>query len=442
MVPLHQLVAGALKNNGRALVIGRQTFGKGSVQVLHDFSEPGRSDEEAALKLTVAQYLTPGDVSIQEVGITPDVLLLPGRALKELVERDNALIVDRDPWWPPSLGPREAAFDVGGQEHDPRHCRRQFAARSKCGGHGPGALAQPSAIADCLVAAGRVDVDLIDQPLLDPGLDVQVNSSGGAQSSCHVPHARQVRLGAVHGHGYPRAVLGQCGMELAQELGQILAAQVCPRLFVKRLRADIHAVASRELGDDRRVEAELVFVALAQRLIVDLLAGQRVGDLLGPQVRLLNAGLLLGARLVIQEDVALDDLAGRQVPVIDALCHIVLIHRLAEVPQVVKREAEEHESGDDGADAEGVQVSQLAVQLPGVAIQHAGPNAIQLVLGSDINVYGMARSFQLVQVFPDLTVLENLLTHLRLERDVAELLDVLRRNLEWDRQPACECRYQ
>jgi carboxyl-terminal processing protease len=80
-----EIVAGALKNNGRALVIGRQTFGKGSVQVLHDFNEPGRPDEEAALKLTIAQYLTPGDVSIQETGITPDVLLLPGRALREQV---------------------------------------------------------------------------------------------------------------------------------------------------------------------------------------------------------------------------------------------------------------------------------------------------------------------------------------------------------------------
>jgi carboxyl-terminal processing protease len=80
-----EIVAGALKNNGRALVIGRQTFGKGSVQVLYDFSEPGRPTEEAALKLTIAQYLTPGDVSIQETGIGPDVLLLPGRALKEQV---------------------------------------------------------------------------------------------------------------------------------------------------------------------------------------------------------------------------------------------------------------------------------------------------------------------------------------------------------------------
>ncbi len=77
-----EIVAGALKNNNRALVIGRQTFGKGSVQVLYDFSDPTNPRQESALKLTIAQYLTPGDVSIQEVGVTPDVLLLPGRVLK------------------------------------------------------------------------------------------------------------------------------------------------------------------------------------------------------------------------------------------------------------------------------------------------------------------------------------------------------------------------
>jgi carboxyl-terminal processing protease len=80
-----EIVAGALKNNDRALVVGRQTFGKGSVQQLYDFTESGRPGEEAALKLTVAEYLTPGDVSIQETGISPDVLLLPGRALKDQV---------------------------------------------------------------------------------------------------------------------------------------------------------------------------------------------------------------------------------------------------------------------------------------------------------------------------------------------------------------------
>lgn len=80
-----EIVAGALKNNGRALIVGRPTFGKGSVQTLFDFTEPGRPTEEAALKLTIAQYLTPGDVSIQEVGILPDVALLPGRALRDQI---------------------------------------------------------------------------------------------------------------------------------------------------------------------------------------------------------------------------------------------------------------------------------------------------------------------------------------------------------------------
>src|ERR671918_353775 len=74
-----EIVAGALKNLNRAVVIGRQTFGKGSVQVLYDFPD------ESALKLTIAKYLTPGDVSIQEVGIVPDILLVPARVTKDRV---------------------------------------------------------------------------------------------------------------------------------------------------------------------------------------------------------------------------------------------------------------------------------------------------------------------------------------------------------------------
>ncbi len=65
-----EIVAGALKNLDRAVIIGTRTFGKGSVQVVYDNDEDG-----SALKLTIAQYLTPGDVSIQSVGITPDVEL-------------------------------------------------------------------------------------------------------------------------------------------------------------------------------------------------------------------------------------------------------------------------------------------------------------------------------------------------------------------------------
>jgi carboxyl-terminal processing protease len=72
-----EIVAGALKNLGRAVVMGESTFGKGTVQML--FENPDKS----ALKLTVAQYLTPGNVSIQTVGIVPDVFT-------------NAVIVRKD----------------------------------------------------------------------------------------------------------------------------------------------------------------------------------------------------------------------------------------------------------------------------------------------------------------------------------------------------------
>ncbi len=68
-----EIVAGALKNNNRALIVGQTSFGKGSVQLVF----PDVTPEKAALKLTIAQYLTPGDVSIQGVGVTPDIELDP-----------------------------------------------------------------------------------------------------------------------------------------------------------------------------------------------------------------------------------------------------------------------------------------------------------------------------------------------------------------------------
>ena len=68
-----EIVAGALKNHDRAVLIGETTFGKGSVQLV--FTD---LPDKAALKLTIAQYLTePGDVSIQGTGVTPDIQLDP-----------------------------------------------------------------------------------------------------------------------------------------------------------------------------------------------------------------------------------------------------------------------------------------------------------------------------------------------------------------------------
>lgn len=66
-----EIVAGALQNNKRGLIVGDTTFGKGSVQVLYEFND------NSALKLTIAQYLTPGEVSIQGRGIRPDLRLTP-----------------------------------------------------------------------------------------------------------------------------------------------------------------------------------------------------------------------------------------------------------------------------------------------------------------------------------------------------------------------------
>ncbi len=66
-----EIVGGAVRNLDRGLVLGNPTFGKGSVQVLYDLVD------KSALKLTIAQYLTPGDVSIQDMGIVPDIELTP-----------------------------------------------------------------------------------------------------------------------------------------------------------------------------------------------------------------------------------------------------------------------------------------------------------------------------------------------------------------------------
>jgi carboxyl-terminal processing protease len=62
-----EIVAGALQDHKRAVVVGTRTFGKGSVQTVVEL------EDGSALKLTVARYFTPLHRSIQEKGITPDV---------------------------------------------------------------------------------------------------------------------------------------------------------------------------------------------------------------------------------------------------------------------------------------------------------------------------------------------------------------------------------
>jgi len=78
-----EILAGALKDNGRARLVGRRTYGKGVVQSVLPLAD-GR-----ALKLTTSRYVTPAGVSIDETGIEPDVLL-PGVDVLPIAARDDA----------------------------------------------------------------------------------------------------------------------------------------------------------------------------------------------------------------------------------------------------------------------------------------------------------------------------------------------------------------
>lgn len=89
-----EIVSGALKSHDRAVLVGQTTFGKGTVQLVF----PRITPDGAALKLTIAQYLLPGDVSIQGVGVAPDVQLDPMTAdtlEMDLFVEDN-LLRERD----------------------------------------------------------------------------------------------------------------------------------------------------------------------------------------------------------------------------------------------------------------------------------------------------------------------------------------------------------
>ena len=72
-----EIVSGALQDHHRAPIIGEKTFGKGSVQIVVPIGK------EDGIKLTVARYYLPSGRTIQNKGVTPDVIVYPGEATKK-----------------------------------------------------------------------------------------------------------------------------------------------------------------------------------------------------------------------------------------------------------------------------------------------------------------------------------------------------------------------
>jgi|WetSurMetagenome_2_1015567.scaffolds.fasta_scaffold01273_8 carboxyl-terminal processing protease len=105
-----EIVAGAMKDWNRAVLIGVQTFGKGSVQTLIPLSDG------AALRLTTAKYYTPSGVSIQNVGITPDIVVKlevkDGKGVPVIREKDLKGHLENEDRLEAPVSEEKAPFEV------------------------------------------------------------------------------------------------------------------------------------------------------------------------------------------------------------------------------------------------------------------------------------------------------------------------------------------
>ena len=102
-----EIVAGALQDHRRAIIIGTQSFGKGSVQTIIPF-QVSNSDVLTGIRLTTARYYTPSGESIQGKGITPDITIKQGEFesydfksfseadLKDSLDKDEEVISDNN----------------------------------------------------------------------------------------------------------------------------------------------------------------------------------------------------------------------------------------------------------------------------------------------------------------------------------------------------------
>ncbi len=70
-----EIVSGGLQDHKRAIIVGEKTFGKGSVQAIIPI------DKDEALRLTIAKYYLPSGRTIQAVGVTPDIKVVPAKII-------------------------------------------------------------------------------------------------------------------------------------------------------------------------------------------------------------------------------------------------------------------------------------------------------------------------------------------------------------------------
>jgi carboxyl-terminal processing protease len=85
-----EIVAGALKDHDRALLVGHKTYGKGSVQTVMPLPRGG------AIKLTTSRYYTPSGESIQGKGIIPDVIAPSAESTPAALDGGTASLAERD----------------------------------------------------------------------------------------------------------------------------------------------------------------------------------------------------------------------------------------------------------------------------------------------------------------------------------------------------------